>query len=236
VSQASFVWCSSVSQETLRTSEILFATESGFWESESPASVPPIIESPTMKRLSCGLLTLSFLFAYSAYGFTAGQLAKVDVGDYAPSYASTKCGGADDGVAEGKTVCYTCRAGNAPVFYLFIRDQQPSQGVLRLMKEINSLVGSKKKDKVTGVINFLGDPKNETTRKNLKKLAEQHQLTQVAVTVTGDGDKFDLNGKDEVTLIMYEEGIIRLRVSAQPAELDKEGTEIVLRRSKALIK
>lgn len=192
-------------------------------------------ENPTMKRLTCGLLVLGFVFAFSAYGFTAGQLAKVNVGDYAPSYASTKCGGIDDGVAVGKTTCYTCRAGNAPVFYLFIKDQHPSEGILSLMKDINSLVGSKKKDKVTGVINFLGDPKDETTRKNLKKLAEQHQLTQVAVTVTGDGDKFNLAERDEVTLIMYEEGIIRLRLSAQSADLDKEGREIVLRRSKALI-
>lgn len=172
----------------------------------------------------------------SCWGWAAaGELSdRVDVGDFIPSYASTKCGGFDDGVAIGKTTCYTCRSGEEPVFYVFIRTR--SEPVLRLAGEIDALVAAKRKDRVVGVVNFLGDPKNEAAQAEVRTLGEKQGLKNVAVTLTADGSKFDLDEAADVTVIIFENGIIRLRSTATAAQLNEKSIELLLRRARSLMK
>lgn len=184
-----------------------------------------IVASPWFVALaiSCGLAC-------------GGELnEKVDVGDFAPSYASTKCGGVIDGVANGKTTCYTCRSGAEPVFYVFVKSH--SQPVFGLLKEINKLVEAKQKQKqkVTGVVNFLGDPKDEKVQAEIRDLGVKLGLMNVALTLTADGSKFDLEPAADVTVIMFENGIIRLRSSAKSEQLDEKTIQLLARRAKALI-
>ena len=188
-----------------------------------------------MTLVSRCLIALLFSLGIFVSAHAGSGLLKVDVGDYPPSYASTKCGGVNEGVEEGKTTCYTCRSGNAPLFYVFLKNQSPSKAEKELIAKLNALVGKRKEEKVTGVVNFLGDPESETERESLKKLASQNQWNHLAITVTEHGDKFDLQEGDDVTVIMFEEGVIRLRASLASQDLDSKTTELLISRSKALI-
>lgn len=158
----------------------------------------------------------------------------LQVGDFIPSYASTKCGGVDDGVPAGKTVCYTCRAGSEPIFYVFTRKQDDS--VVRLLKQIDALVVAGKDRKTAAVVSFLGDPDDEAARQQVADFGAKHALTNVALTVTADGSKFGLNELDHATVILFEDGIIRMRTAAASGTLNEASIGKIVQQAKAVLK
>jgi hypothetical protein len=176
-------------------------------------------------------MTIPLFLLAATYVTAAEPTQRPDVGDYVPSYASTKCGGIDDGVPAGKTLCYTCRAGQEPIFYIFAK--QPSDSLVKLVKQIETLVAARKKEKAAAVVNFLGDPKNEQARKEVADFGVKHDLRNVSLTITSDGSKFD--DGDEATVILFENGIIRLRNSVRRGTLDQKAIDSIIRRSKALL-
>jgi hypothetical protein len=169
----------------------------------------------------------------TTYVTAAEAPQRPDVGDYVPSYASTKCGGIDDGVPAGKTLCYTCRAGREPIFYILVR--QPSDSLVKLVKQIEKLVVARKEENAAAVVNFLGDPANEQARQDIADFGAKYDLRNVSLTITGDGSKFDLDAEDEVTVILFENGIIRLRNSARLGAFEEKTINSIVRRSKALL-
>lgn len=52
---------------------------------------------------AAALLVCAVASCYAADGFTSGVPAGESIG----SYSGTKCGGAEDGVEVGKSLCYT---------------------------------------------------------------------------------------------------------------------------------
>ena len=186
-----------------------------------------------MVNLSKSRMMIPMLLLAATYSVAAEPPQSSEVGDYVPSYASTKCGGIDDGVPAGKTLCYTCRAGEEPIFYIFAK--QPSDSVVKLVKQIELIVVARKKEKTAAVVNFLGDPKNEQARKDVANFGTKHDLRNVSLTITSDGSKFSLDEGDEVTVILFENGIIRLRNSAKYGSLDQKAIDSIVRRSKALL-
>ncbi len=177
--------------------------------------------------------TIPLILLVATYVSAAGPDKRPDVGDDVPSYASTKCGGIDDGVPAGKTLCYTCRAGKEPIIYVFAK--QPSDSLAKLVKQIETLVVAKKEKKAAAVINFLGDPKNEQARKDIAEFGVKHNLRNVSLAITGDGSKFKLDDGDEATVILFEKGIIRLRKSAKLGALDEKTIDSIILGSKTLL-
>ncbi len=51
-----------------------------------------------------------------------------------------------------------------------------------------------------------------------------------------DGPKLVLSDDDEATVILFEDGIIRLRTSAKRGKLDEKAIESIVRESKAVLK
>ena len=136
------------------------------------------------------MISLTLLIATGA--LAADPAKRPDVGDHVPSYASTKCGGIEDGVPAGKTLCYTCRAGEEPIFYVFA--EKPSDPLVDLVKQIETLVIAKKQKKPAAVVNFLGDSKHEQARKDIADFGKKHDLRNVSLTISGDGEKFGVGG------------------------------------------
>lgn len=155
------------------------------------------------------------------------------VGDFVPSYASTKCGGIVDKVPVGKTVCYTCRAGDEPIFYVFSKKRVDS--VAGLVRRIDALVAMKKEKNAAAVINFLGNPEDEKTRRDVADFGVQHGLQNVSLTLTKEGSKFGAGDGDEVIVILFEKGIIRMCSAIRPELLDEKATEAIIRDSRALL-
>lgn len=179
------------------------------------------------------LVVPAVLLVVAAGAMAAEPPKRPDVGDYVPSYASTKCGGVDDGVPVGKTLCYTCRAGEEPIFYIFAR--RPSDPLARLVKQVETLVVARREQRAAAVVNFVGDPANERTRQEVVDFGAVQGLREVSLTITADGAKFGLDDEDEATVILFRNGVIRLRSSARIGALDDKAIESMVRRAKALL-
>lgn len=179
------------------------------------------------------LMTISLMLIAATRVTAAEPTQRPEVGDYVPSYASTKCGGIDDGVPIGKTVCYTCRAGEEPIFYIFAK--QPSDSLVKLVKQVETLVAAKKQKKAAAVVNFMGDPQNEQARQEVADFGAKHDLRGVSLTITGEGAKFHVDDSDEATVILFQNGIIRLRIGVKRGTLDQNTIDSIVRRSKALL-
>lgn len=162
------------------------------------------------------------------------ETKKPVVGDHVPSYASTKCGGIQDGVPVGKTVCYTCRAGDEPIFYVFTRE--PNDSLVKLVKQIEAMVVARKDRKAAGVINFLGDPKDEKQRQRIADFGAKHSLQNLSLTITADGPKFVLSDDHEATVILFENGVIRLRTAVERGKFDDKAIEAIVRESTTILK
>lgn len=186
-----------------------------------------------MTKPACHRMMLPMLLLSATCVIAAEATQRPDVGDYIPSYASTKCGGIDDGVEVGKTTCYTCRAGQEPIFYVFAK--RPSEALVTLVKKIETLVIAKKDENAAAVVNFVGDPEDQEAREDVADFGAKHDLNNVSLTITKDASKFHLNQDDEVTVILFENGIIRLRNSAGSGALDEKVVGSIIRRSKALL-
>lgn len=180
------------------------------------------------------LMAAVFLLTFSSAIADDSVTKKPGVGDHVPSYASTKCGGIEDRVPVGKTVCYTCRAGSEPIFYVFTRE--PSDSLVKLVREIETMIVARKEKKAAAVINFLGDPNDEKARQQIAEFGTKHSLQNVSLTITADGPKFVLSDDDEATVILFEDGIIRLRTSARRGKLDDKAIESIVRESEAILK
>ncbi len=190
------------------------------------------MQHPQIQTFTRSLLAILLLAAAAVAEDATGKTAKV--GDFVPSYASTKCGGVDDGVPAGKTVCYTCRAGSEPIFYVFTRQQDDA--VVQLLKEIDALVVAGKARKTAAVVNFLGDPADEAARQKVAEFGNRHALQHVALTITADGSKFGLNELDHATVILFEDGIIRMRTAAASGTLNDVSIGKIVQQARAVLK
>lgn len=182
--------------------------------------------------ISRTVLTFSLLLFAATLTLAAEPAKKPAVGDHVPSYASVKCGGVDDGVAVGKTTCYTCRSGPAPVFFIFA--QSPDASLIPLLQELDKLVAAHQEQKVTGVVNFLGSHEDDSARKEVAAFGATHGLKHVALTITDAGDKFGLDAGN-VTVILFENGIITMRDATPTTKLDDKAVAAVVETSKKLL-
>ncbi|MCG8586451.1 MAG: hypothetical protein MI757_17215 [Pirellulales bacterium] len=116
-------------------------------------------------------------------------------------------GNANDGVADGKKLCYRCKMGNKPVVAVFSRSTDPS--VATLMKKLDA-VSAKNADKgFVAYVNLLGD-NPEALKKDAKSLVEKSGTKHIAVVVPKDHKtgpaNHKLSDKADVTVVIYKKG------------------------------
>jgi len=164
----------------------------------------------------------------------AGEVQSgIPVGGSIGAYSTTKCGGAEDGVAVGANLCYTCRLGARPVAFLFAKN--PSEDLARVVKELDAVVAKNSSKQMAAVLNFTGEPTDDYMQK-VKKFAEEAGLKHIAVTVTADADQFKVNDQAALTVMHYRNKVVKFNLAVDEAGLkDKEtvakiikGTETIL--------
>lgn len=124
------------------------------------------------------------------------------------------CGNADDGVDEGKKLCYRCKLGSRPVVAVFARKADDS--VAELMKQLDSIVADNQDKKAASFVNLLGTDM-ETLKKGATKLVEKAKAKNIAVVVPIDGEdrpeangpkNLLLNAEADLTVLIYKNGTI----------------------------
>lgn len=116
-------------------------------------------------------------------------------------------GNANDGVADGKKLCYRCKMGNKPVVAVFSRSTDPA--IADLMKKLDA-VSKKNADKdFVAYVNLLGDD-SESLKKSAKSLVAKSGAKNIAVVVPSDHatgpSNYKLNPKADVTVVIYKGG------------------------------
>lgn len=158
------------------------------------------------------VLSLSFV-VLAAFGgiVTADDAAKESdcksgpqCGDKIGAFYVTKIAGAeDDGVEEGKNLCYRCRNGSRPQVIVFTRSTSPK--VAELVQKLDSAVAKNESSQLRVFVNFLGDDKEELSDK-AKKFASQSQAKHVPFVVPNEfengPDNYGINSEVDVTITL----------------------------------
>ncbi|NND98167.1 MAG: hypothetical protein HKN47_12640 [Pirellulaceae bacterium] len=162
-----------------------------------------------MKNLSVLSLGLVALMA-SAVTLNAEDKATKAVksgpqkGDSIGAFYVTKLAGAqDDGVKEGKNLCYRCRNGRKPQVIVFTRSTDPK--VAELVSKLDQAITENEDAKLTAFVNVMGEDKEDVTE-TATKFAAKSQAKNIPFVIPNEfengPDNYGINAKAEVTIVM----------------------------------
>jgi len=155
------------------------------------------------------------------------------VGEKVGAFTVTKVtGNPDDGVADGKTLCYRCKMGQRPVVMVFARsaDEKLASFLKKLEEEIEEHADTK----LTAFVNMIG-----TDEENLKTAAAEfvskHGIKRVAFVVptqAKDGpENFNIAPDADLTVICYREGEVKANHAFAAGGLSEEKIDAIVHAS-----
>jgi hypothetical protein len=152
--------------------------------------------------LAVALMTAGSLFAEEAA--SDGLKSGPQCGDSLGAFYVTKVAGAeDDGVAEGKNLCYRCRNGARPQVIVFTRSTDAK--VKQLVKRLDKAVADNESGQLRVFVNVLGEDKEDLSD-ICKKLAADTGATNVPFVVPNEfengPDNYGINAKADVTVLL----------------------------------
>lgn len=162
---------------------------------------------------------------------TAGSLSAADalksgpqVGDSLGAFNVTKAAGAeDDGVEEGKNLCYRCRNGSRPQVIIFTRSTDPK--VADFIQKLDKEVTKNQDHSLRAFVNLLGEDK-AALNKEAKKFAAKTGAKNIPIVVPNEAengpDNYGLNPKASITVVLASD----LGVKASHAYGDAEELDV----------
>ncbi|WP_146535928.1 hypothetical protein [Rubripirellula reticaptiva] len=129
-------------------------------------------------------------------------------GDYLGPFTVTKIAGAEeDGVAEGKKLCYRCKNGSRPQVVIFTRSTGPE--VAALVSKIDSALVEHQSEKLTCFVNVMAENAEEAAE-SAKKFAMTSKVKNIPFVVPNEfengPDDYGINPKAEVTVTFATDG------------------------------
>ena len=106
------------------------------------------------------------------------------MGESIGAFNVTKIAGAEnDGVEEGKNLCYRCRNGSKPQVIVFARSASPN--VESLVKELDKAVAENESSKLCVFVNILGEDK-DSAADVAKKFAASSEAKNIPFVVPNE--------------------------------------------------
>ena len=140
------------------------------------------------------------------------------VGERVGAFTVTKVtGNADDGVADGKTLCYRCKMGQRPVVMVFARSAD--EKLAKFCKELDEEIEEHADTKLTAFVNMIG-----AEEESLKKSAADF------VSKNGPED-FKIAPDADVTVVCYKEGEVKANHAFAAGGLSDEKIEAIVHAS-----
>lgn len=181
--------------------------------------------------LSLGLIVaLSTTTSVYAEQAAAAQVKSgLQDGDDLGPFTVTKVAGAeDDGVAEGKDLCYRCKNGHKPQVVVFTRSTEPQ--VAELLQKLDAALTAHEEDKLCCFVNVLADDQ-ETATANAKKFALTSKTKNIPFVVPNEfengPDNYGINPKAAVTVTLAANG--KVAVSHGFASADDINVDAVIK-------
>ena len=133
------------------------------------------------------------------------------VGDRVGAFTVTKVtGNPDDGVDDGKKLCYRCKMGQRPVVMVFARsaDEKLAKFLLKLEEEIEEHQDSK----LSAFVNMIGTDE-ESMKKAAADFVAKHGIKRVAFAIPVDfangPENFNISPDSDLTVICYKGGEVK---------------------------
>lgn len=159
------------------------------------------------------------------------------VGDSVGAFTVTKvAGNPDDGVADGKTLCYRCKMGQRPVVMVFARSADES--FAKMLKKLEGELEEHADEKLTAFVNMVG-----TDAEGLKKAAAdfvaKHDIKRVAFVIPEDVEngppEFKIAPDADVTVICYKAGTVEANHAFAKGGLSDEKIDAIVDASCKLV-
>lgn len=142
----------------------------------------------------------------------------LQVGDFpAPFYVTDVTG-----PSAGEALCYRCRYTTRPVVSIFARSMDDN--VKELVKQIDTLVGEKKDDRLAAFVVLLSDePKEQES--TLKAIATEDKITNTPLTTYKKADgprKYQIHEEAEITVVMWVDNDVKVNHAFAKGKLSKD--------------
>ncbi len=173
------------------------------------------------------VLSLSLAVALTATGSllaeeaaSKGLKSGPQDGDKIGAFYVTKVAGAEeDGVAEGKNLCYRCKNGQRPQVIVFTRSA--NKKVQELVKKLDEAVADNESSQLRVFVNLLGEDKEDLSD-TCKKLASQSKAKNVPFVVPNEfengPDNYGINAKADVTITLASESSVKASYAVAKAK------------------
>ena len=130
-----------------------------------------------MRSVIFGMALVLGLASVASAEMTSGPQA----GEMVGAFTVTKVtGNPDDGVADGRTLCYRCKMGQRPVVMVFARSAD--EKLAKLLKKIEEEVEEHQAEKLTSFVNMIGTDA-ESLKKATADFAAKHGIKRIAFVV-----------------------------------------------------
>ena len=133
------------------------------------------------------------------------------VGDRVGAFTVTKVtGNPDDGVVDGKKLCYRCKMGQRPVVMVFARSADES--FAKFLKKLEGELEEHADEKLTAFVNMIGTDE-ESMKKAAAEFVAKHGIKRVAFVIPEDvangPENFNIAPDADLTVICYKGGEVK---------------------------
>ncbi len=182
-----------------------------------------------MKNLSLSVLSLSLAFALTASATVSaddGLKSGPQSGDKIGAFYVTKIAGAEeDGVKEGKNLCYRCKNGQRPQVMVFTRSTDKK--VQELLSKLDKAIDENESSQLRVFVNVLGEDKDDVAD-SCKKLASSSKAKNIPFVLPNEfengPDNYGINAKADVTITMASESSVKVsHAFAKAGDLNVDG-------------
>ncbi|XZE51492.1 hypothetical protein SH139x_003146 [Planctomycetaceae bacterium SH139] len=178
--------------------------------------------------------TLAGLMMVAGYSVAKDSKdACLQAGDSIGPFYVTKVAGPEDGVANGKTLCYRCKYGSSPMVMVFARETGGKMD--QLVKGLDSAVAQHQDAKLRSFVTLIGGDVSKLTQ-TAEKMAANLGVKNLPVVVAEDAENgpsnYKLDPKAEVTIVVAKNGKVSAQHTFAAADID---IEAVMKEVKTLI-
>jgi len=148
----------------------------------------------------------------------------LQVGDYPGAFYVTDV----TGPSAGEPLCYRCQYSTRPVVSIFARAM--TDEVKQLVKEIDTLVGAKRDERLAAFVVLLTDEPHEQTPA-LEGVAKQQKIAHTPLTTyktsAGPG-KYRIHKNADVTVMMWVENDVKVNHAFTKGQLDSSAIKQIV--------
>ena len=184
-------------------------------------------------RMACAVAAVVLGAVVATAEVTSGP----QVGEIVGAFTVTKVtGNPDDGVADGRNLCYRCKMGQRPVVMVFARSAD--EKLAKLLKKIEEEVEEHKEEKLSSFVNMIGADA-ESLKKATAEFAAKHGLKRIAFVVPDDAKdgppEFKIAPDADVTVVCYKGGKVQANHAFAKNGLSDEKIAAVVKASCKLV-